>query len=182
MSSINLKLVSSLSEINDQSLIFHPLYTHQLFENEEIKGIQDVSLDLFFTGASMVPYMALKYEKVFEDATPIREILTKLMPQQKTPTENLFEFSKAIEEEETFTPLGSCIASYRLAFSPDSEFLVYHGSIHDPGIREFHEKMQIFVLFYIDGASYIDADDPARHLYFLLNFFELNFLEFTNNF
>lgn len=31
----------------------------------------------------------------------------------------------------------------------------------DPGFREYHRRMQIFILLYIEAGSYINEDDDA---------------------
>ena len=41
----------------------------------------------------------------------------------------------------------------------EKKFEVYFGDISEPGFLEYHERMQPFILWYIDAASYIDVDD-----------------------
>ena len=36
-----------------------------------------------------------------------------------------------------------------------------------PGFREYHEKMQTFLLWFIDAASFIDVDDDKWE-YFIM--------------
>ncbi len=33
-----------------------------------------------------------------------------------------------------------------------------------PGLREYHERLQFFLLFYIESSSYIDSHDPIWQL------------------
>ena len=33
------------------------------------------------------------------------------------------------------------------------------------GFREFHDRLQTFVIFFIDAASFIDVDDPKWRFY-----------------
>jgi hypothetical protein len=46
-------------------------------------------------------------------------------------------------------------------------FEFYKTSIETPGFRDFHERIQPFLLFYVDAASYIDVDDE-KWAYYLL--------------
>ncbi|KAK4058725.1 histone acetyltransferase 1 [Microbotryomycetes sp. JL221] len=39
-------------------------------------------------------------------------------------------------------------------------FEAYWSNWDTPGFKEYHRKMQIFVLLYIEGAQYIDEEDP----------------------
>jgi hypothetical protein len=41
-----------------------------------------------------------------------------------------------------------------------STFEVYATTWETPGFTDYHRRMQIFVLLYIEGASYIEEDDP----------------------
>jgi histone acetyltransferase 1 len=47
------------------------------------------------------------------------------------------------------------------------KFEIYQTDIETPGFREYHERLQTFVLFFIDGASYIDVDDHRWKFYLL---------------
>lgn len=48
-------------------------------------------------------------------------------------------------------------------------FEIYKTGIEVPGFRDFHERIQPFLLFYVDAASYIDADDEKWSYYLLLS-------------
>jgi len=47
----------------------------------------------------------------------------------------------------------------------DRHFEVYFNDISVPGFREYHERLQPFLLFYVDAASYIDSDDDKWTYY-----------------
>ncbi|KAM0753903.1 histone acetyltransferase type B catalytic subunit [Meredithblackwellia eburnea MCA 4105] len=42
----------------------------------------------------------------------------------------------------------------------DVVYEVYGATWDTPGFKEYHRRMQVFVLLYIEGATYIDEDDP----------------------
>ncbi len=49
----------------------------------------------------------------------------------------------------------------------ERQFEIYKTSIDTPGFRSYHERLQPFLLFFVDAASYIDVDDD-RWDYWLL--------------
>jgi histone acetyltransferase 1 len=92
-------------------------------------------------------------------------------------------FLKHVEEDaESFVPVGKLVHSYTLkgkdkALSDDMSFEVYHVSYSQqltllqladlnpqatwdtPGFRELHRRMQLFILLYIEGGSYINEEE-----------------------
>ena len=46
-------------------------------------------------------------------------------------------------------------------------FLQSKADILVPRLREYHERLQTFLMWFVDGASYIDVDDDQWHYYFL---------------
>ena len=54
-------------------------------------------------------------------------------------------------------------------------FEMYTCDIEEPGFREYHERLQTFLLWYVDAASFIDVDDD-RWRYYLVWVFLLLFV------
>ena len=92
------------------------------------------------------------------------------------------EFDAALAQSSSFQPLGDKVHSYTrrkvnkgkgkssnpasLASSALSEddpdarvFEVYRSTWETPGFRDYHRRMQLFVLLFIEGASYIQEDE-----------------------
>ena len=46
-------------------------------------------------------------------------------------------------------------------------FEVYFTKIEEPGFRKYHSRMQTFIKFFIDAASYIDVDDERWDYYLM---------------
>jgi len=42
----------------------------------------------------------------------------------------------------------------------ETTYEVYKADWSTPGFKEYHRRMQVFLLLYIEGASYIDEEDP----------------------
>ena len=55
----------------------------------------------------------------------------------------------------------------RSSAGEDRKFEIYKTNIDVPGFRDYHERIQPFLLFYVDAASYIDVDDD-RWAYYLV--------------
>ncbi|KAK7495641.1 hypothetical protein BaRGS_00013088, partial [Batillaria attramentaria] len=47
------------------------------------------------------------------------------------------------------------------------EFQIFKTDVVTPSFREFHERLQTFILFFIDAASFIDIDDEKWMFYVL---------------
>ena len=47
----------------------------------------------------------------------------------------------------------------------DREFEIYKTAIDDRDFKQYHERLQPFLLFYVDAASYIEVDDARWDFY-----------------
>ena len=111
-----------------------------------------------------------------------------VLPECSPPLTNMDEFAKvlkrilpnylnfglqAVEEEHIdckFTPPGSLVHEYtrQSQSSPDTTFVVYHGSIHDNlAARHYHSLIQPLIMWYIDNASLINVEEPGWRLFAL---------------
>lgn len=116
---------------------------------------------------------------------PIEETLYKFIPPDYTKSEDTFKKTIEATASEGFTPPGTKISSYRAThskgkgkslgvqkFEPwvpcdssedeDAQEVIYElwqANWKTPGFREYHRRMQIFTLFYIEGGCYIEEDD-----------------------
>lgn len=56
--------------------------------------------------------------------------------------------------------MGDLLHAYSVeGEGPARHFEVYTNTITTPGFKEYHERLQTFLWWYIDAASYIDTDD-----------------------
>ncbi|KAJ1674792.1 histone acetyltransferase 1, partial [Spiromyces aspiralis] len=78
------------------------------------------------------------------------------------------EFARVVAEDtEEFRPMGSKIHEYRLEDSSGSVFEVYENSFSSEKFKQFHSRMQPFILFFIEGGTFIDTDDERWRVYTL---------------
>ncbi|KAK9321206.1 acyl-CoA N-acyltransferase [Lipomyces orientalis] len=68
------------------------------------------------------------------------------------------------DAEKSFSPPGERVASYSQS---GSNFEIWRAPISEERQKVLHERMQIFVLFLIEGGSYIDATDDRWRIYSL---------------
>jgi len=46
-------------------------------------------------------------------------------------------------------------------------FEIYKNTGNAPGFKTFHEKLQTFLIWYVDAASFIDIDDERWMFYIM---------------
>lgn len=158
--------------------------THQLFgDQESIFGYRDLSLDVYYTAGALVTYLKIKYmDKVtpqkFEGicADDVEKPIAEMMTSGYLT--NIDEFVSVLSKEEMFRPPGELVHSYKTEHGKDNKattFEVYKASIEDtPDFRKYHERLQTFILFFIDAASYIDVDDNRWTFYLLFEKYQKN--------
>lgn len=51
--------------------------------------------------------------------------------------------------------------------APARQFDVYFCEITTPNFLQFHTRLQTFLLWYVDGASFIDVDDDQWNFFIM---------------
>ena len=54
----------------------------------------------------------------------------------------------------------------------NENFVIYAADDTIPGFREYHDKLQPWIMFYIDAASYIDVDDSNWRFFLIFEKFK----------
>ncbi|TFK27427.1 histone acetyltransferase type B catalytic subunit [Coprinopsis marcescibilis] len=158
---------------------FHPTFTYPIYgEDEKIYGYKDLVIDLRFASGSLAQYLSVKYLEKLPASTvdDVEKILKEFIPEDYYTDEA--EFLKRVEDDATsYKPSGQLVHSY-LRPSPSSkgkgkistqlldassedtiEYEVYRTTWETPGFRELHRRMQLFILLYIEGGSYINEEE-----------------------
>ena len=52
------------------------------------------------------------------------------------------------------------------SFQPRT-YEIYYSDIKTPGFKDYHKRLQPWIMFYIDAASYIDDDDDNWRFFLL---------------
>ncbi|KAL0486734.1 histone acetyltransferase [Acrasis kona] len=176
---IHLKLVRDREDIYNDETTFHPLYTHQIFgEDETIVGYKGLRIDVYYVASTLFPYISMKYDSQMlgrDDKDPIH-ILTKqkitwttheAIPIGHSFTNIMQEFESCFQHlNDNFTPtsLGQHVNTHEV---DDRVFEVYRANIESPAAQKYHERVQTFVLFFIDASSYITDDDTRWEVFFV---------------
>lgn len=157
-------------EIDDDTAdTFHPDFAHQIFgENECIFGYKDLKIRLFYTAGPLNIYMGTKYTSRIDDiqndglkGDDIVVAVSKLLTTGCYYT-NIDEFLTKLEKEESFKPFGEKLFSWDVEQEDNVKrsFEIYECNINTPGFLAFHARLQTFLLWFVDAASYIDTSDP----------------------
>lgn len=161
---IEFKLVRQLADIADDSCTFRPVMSHQVFgDREAIFGYQDLKIQLYYSAARLTTYFGISYsDKVTADKFEgieadeiFGKISDKLQPGFHT---NLDDFCSELDKDINFVPFGELQHSFTTDGGKHS-WEIYVCEVTTPGFQKYHERLQTFVLWFIDAASFIDADD-----------------------
>ncbi|KAJ3931743.1 MAG: histone acetyltransferase type B catalytic subunit [Lentinula lateritia] len=160
---------------------FHPAFTYPIFgEEEKIYGYKDLSIDLKFASGSLKQYLSVKWSDKLKSADTVDDVdgtIREFLAEGIEVNEDAFRVR--VEEDATsFKPSGEMIYSYTRSASkgkgkssvveqhnPEDEdtvvYEVYHNTWKVPGFKEYHRKMQIFILLYIEAGSYINEEEDG---------------------
>ena len=74
-----------------------------------------------------------------------------------------------IEMQTLYKPIGEKIHQYvkRSDIGMDRHFEIYKANTKTEGLDEYHDKMQSFILWFIDCASFIDVKDDKWEFFIL---------------
>ncbi|XP_026497370.1 histone acetyltransferase type B catalytic subunit [Vanessa tameamea] len=165
---LEMKLVRSVADIENDDTSFGPDMCHQVFgENENIFGYTDLKIKLYYSAGNLKTYLGILYSDMIEPkksgglkADDIEGALKNVLaPGYVT---NLDVFVSLLEKDKLFTPQGELINSFTITPYDGGEsrtFEVYYCETSTPGFLSYHERLQTFLLWYVDAASFIDVDD-----------------------
>ncbi|XP_004931327.2 histone acetyltransferase type B catalytic subunit [Bombyx mori] len=164
---LEFKLVRSVDDLENEETSFGPDMCHQVFgENENIFGYTDLHIKLYYSAGSLQTYLGIDYTDKIEPsksegmkADDVEGALTKVIaPGYIT---NLDHFVSQLKKDESFTPHGKMLHAFNVTpFDGESRsFEVYYCETSTQGFLEYHQRLQTFLLWYVDAASFIDVDD-----------------------
>lgn len=178
---LDIKLIRKEDDLEDDDTSFSPEMSHQVFgDSETIFGYKDLQVQLYYSAGSLETYLGMKYtEKLhkgeFDDVEP-DDVFPKLMSKLTPPVyDNLDTFIKALSKDEKFKPSGELLHSFTVNDNGNNrQFEVYKADMTCPGFKEYHDRLQMFILWYIDAASFIDVDDDQWHYFNMYEKFTLS--------
>lgn len=153
---------------DDKAVSFHPEFAHQIFgENECIFGYKDLKIRLFYTAGPLNMYVGTKYSSRIDDiqndglkGDDVVGAISKLLTTGCYYT-NIDEFLTKLDKEESFQPYGEQIYAWKVEGENNDErtFEIYECNVQTPGFLAYHARLQTFLLWFVDAASYIDTND-----------------------
>lgn len=167
---IRFKLVQCENDVFDKGKEFHPAFSHQFFgDNETIFGYNNLEVQLYYHSGSLLTYMGLKHDGEVNSTVldgvepdPVLSVIAEKYPAGCLT--NLDEFMAKLPEEAKFSPMGEVLHSYK---RNDVEYEIYKADITTPRLEDYHERLQTFLLWFIDASSYIDSDDERWRYFFV---------------
>nr|CAG4641713.1 EOG090X06NC [Eurycercus lamellatus] len=172
---LDLKLVREVGDVENDDTTFKPEMSHQIFgENESVFGYKDLQIQLYYTAGRLSTYLNMKYSKIVDskkfDGAMADDVIGAISPKlQPGFTTNLDEFLASLNKEQSFKPPGELLHSYTInkGSATEKHFEMYSCSIEEPGFRSYHERLQTFLLWYVDAASFIVVDDDRWRFYLI---------------
>lgn len=180
---LELKLVRHPDDIENDKLAFNPEMTHQVFgDSELIFGYQDLKIKLYYSAASLITYLGISYSSKADTekfdgvgADDVECQISKVL--QPGYLTNLDDFRNKISKDEKFKPFGELLRSFTTEPQENrqsKEFEAYQCDVKVPGFCKYHERLQTFILWYIDAASFIDVDDDKWRFFVLYEKYKEN--------
>lgn len=145
-----------------ETLQFHPHYTHQLWDDEEIVGYKKVKCVVAFTSGALYTYLHVEWDDRVRNAG-IPDIMELVGAKLKGGyTTSWSDFQSHIHD--AFVPPGEKVAEYSLPSVEENKkesisYEIYRGTFSDATLRAYHARLQFFLLFFIDRSSYINDSD-----------------------
>lgn len=125
---------------------------------QRIRGYKNLSINLWYTSASFVSYGSLSFSERRERADDVVTILGEFM---KLDTRALPTFTAATSQP--FVPPGQELK----AASKDDLCVFVAQPATDPAAAAYHSRLQVFTLWFVDGARYIELDDSRWRVFYL---------------
>ncbi|KAI8615626.1 acyl-CoA N-acyltransferase [Chytriomyces sp. MP71] len=176
----------SHNEKEEQVRTFHPEFTYPLFGDEEnLFGYKDPVVRLHYSAGSLFSFLGMSYTyridkdpealakaKKIGDATPkaddVLAIVRAKLP-EKGVTDDYSTFMEQVRRDEqgAFSPMGDKVHEYTVKGKQGVVYEIYKANFATPRFKSYNAALQVFCLFFIEGASAIDAEDEAWECYLL---------------
>ncbi|KAJ3006270.1 histone acetyltransferase 1 [Thoreauomyces humboldtii] len=143
---------------------FAPTFAYPIFGTEEvIYGYRDLEIKLSHSAASLFTCLKISHTEEVNPTQPgcrpadhVHQLLKKHLPPDFTEDRSVF-LQHVQQDAVNFCPMGEKIDSY--SFGEEGvTYELYSANFETPGFLSFHQRLQVFLLWFIEGASYIELD------------------------
>ncbi|KAK8110780.1 acyl-CoA N-acyltransferase [Apiospora kogelbergensis] len=142
---------------------FNPRHTYAVFDNEQIFGYKGLKVNLTYNATDMRPHLDVSCIKKFKtvgdaEAVDVVELMKEFLP--GVAFQKKLDFELAVKQTPNdWTPPGEVVNT----IERDGEtYEVWKGSLADPAVKQLVKRIQLLVLFYIEGGSYIGEDADGK--------------------
>ncbi|RYP24418.1 hypothetical protein DL766_007279 [Monosporascus sp. MC13-8B] len=150
--------------IDDDSLhkiaSFHPKFTYPLFGDEErIFGYKGLKINLQYNASDLRPNLSVSFSKKFVsvgdiEATDVSAVMKDFLPGVSFQKHQ--DFRQAVRSlPDTWTPPGRVVKTFNKG---GEVYEVWQGNLADSAVKQLVKRIQIIVLFFVEGGSYIGED------------------------
>lgn len=174
---LHFKLLRETKDLESEQNSFQPEMSHQVFgKTEKVFGYNDLKIELFYTAGWLRTYINMAYKEKISPSViglPADDVMKTLSTfLEHDYLENLDSFVSTLKDEVSFKPAGILIDSLSLSEENETsrKYEIYHVHLSNTDSKYFNDyyrRLQHFVIWYIDGASYVDFDDE-RWNYFIM--------------
>lgn len=136
---------------------FSPEFTYPIFGDEELVfGYQGLEFTLKFDSMTLLPQLNVKFNKKLEELVKgnPEDPLVEVLPREELYRDGEKWNQRRLKEREEFKIPGQMVKQFQ---TEDSTYVIHKVAVKDA--IEFHRRLQVFVLLFIEAGSYIEEDD-----------------------
>ncbi|KAI8869325.1 acyl-CoA N-acyltransferase [Ramicandelaber brevisporus] len=170
------------TQCSPRNAAFNPLFTYPIFgQDERVFGLSDLRIQLYFTSGSLDLFVGVtnsaKIDDYRHDATADD---LRRQPRDRGPRDYHIDkdtFGVIAEDAvRKFKPMGKLIKTYKSRRSnhvdstddsaeteqadEEPQYEMYLASFETPGFRDYYRKLRMFPVLFIEGATFLSANDP----------------------
>ncbi|KAI1454983.1 acyl-CoA N-acyltransferase [Annulohypoxylon moriforme] len=142
---------------------FKPKFTYPIFgEDERIFGHKGLKVNICFDARDLRPNISVSSSRKFTsvgdvEALDVREVMKEYLPGVAFQSKKDYELS-VNGLSGTWKPPGCLVKTIN---KNGETYEIWHGTLATPAVHQMMKRIQVAVLFYIEGGSYItELDGP----------------------
>ncbi|KAF3060011.1 Histone acetyltransferase type B catalytic subunit [Daldinia childiae] len=161
---LTMSLVRPTSSGIEKIASFKPRHSYAVFgEEERIFGHKGLKIDLQFDARDLRPNLTVSSAKKFIKVGDVEAADVKLTMKGYLPGvayQSRKEYDQAVKSlPDTWTPPGTLTKTLE---KNGEIYEIWQGTLSQPEIRQLVKRIQITVLFYIEGGSYVGVDEEGN--------------------
>lgn len=144
-----------------------PQFTYTIFgDQERIFGYKGLSIVVSISADTLLTLLEIKYDERIApslgvEAEDLDAAMSVYLPEDTFRSRPQWE-KKCKDKTRRFQPMGQKLTTYTIK---GAQYTIYKTSLTDSDFIPHLERMQLFSILYIEGASLIDVEDPRFDVY-----------------